>query len=174
MKGNATDWKSSLKRPSMPLSASSMLLGLWALILTMVNIMFGAYSPGKKILWSGFIFSGDSNTSNLDIVLGDLIFGIFALSLCIIGWFGMSKSVGGNDKLSDSIKSNFGIFLNYLFSIENGISRSVASWLILIGIIFYFSWSVLFNTWVDVGIYSVMIALVSSGIGIHILAAAES
>jgi len=63
MKGDAIEWKSSLKGPSMPLSVSAVAIGSWGIILSIVNLSIGAYSPGRKALWSGFILkSRDSNT----------------------------------------------------------------------------------------------------------------
>ena len=51
--------------------------------------------------------------------------------------------------------------------VMGGMVRIVASWMVLIGLAFYTIWSLMNTTWVDPGVYSVMIALVSLGIGLH-------
>ena len=45
----------------------------------------------------------------------------------------------------------------------------MASWMIVIGVMFYLSWSFINTTWVDPGVYAVMVILMSFGVGIHTL-----
>ena len=54
-----------------------------------------------------------------------------------------------------------------LISTDQDIVRTIASWIILSGIVYYFGWSLRETTWIDPGVYSVMIALVSVGLGLH-------
>ena len=46
--------------------------------------------------------------------------------------------------------------------------------MMLLGIVYYFGWSLRETTWVDPGVYSVMIALVSVGLGLHWIRDAEN
>ena len=173
MSDDALEWKASLSRPSMTLSRISVLLGMWTLILSAVNLTIGAYS-GKKALWSGFFLSGESNTNSSNIVIDDAIFLLIGLSLCYLGIMGIRKSMGENDRLLDSILSDLSSFTGNLFSTDNTLMRLVGSWLIVIGLLFYLLWSVLNETWVDPGVYSVMISMVSFGYGILIYIDSES
>jgi hypothetical protein len=61
-----------------------------------------------------------------------------------------------------------------LLSSKDGVARTLASWMILAGLAFYLVWSALNTTWVDPGVYSVTIALVAFGLGLHMLQASES
>ena len=175
MKGDAVDWNSSLRRPSMPLSLTATVLGTWAIILSIVNISIGAYSPGRKALWSGFITqSRESNTVNMGIVLDDLIFLGLGAFLCVVGVIGMRNSLGKRPKgdiepLIPFLQSRLSAFFNNLTTLESGLLSTLSSWLICIGIIFYFAWCISYNTWLDPGVYSVTISFVSFGIGLYVL-----
>jgi hypothetical protein len=175
MKGDAIEWKSSLKGPSMPLSVSAIAIGSWGIILSIVNIIIGAYSPGRKALWSGFILkSRDSNTTSFEMVIDDFIFLGLAVSLCIIGFLNIKKSVakrpkGDSEDISIFVQGKIKSFFNNLTTLEKGALKFISSWLISIGIIFYLVWSINYNTWIDPGVYSVMITFISFGIGIFIL-----
>jgi hypothetical protein len=54
-----------------------------------------------------------------------------------------------------------------LFSSQGGLGRTVASWMIVVGTGYYLVWSTLETTWVDPGVYSVMISFVMAGIGLN-------
>jgi len=51
------------------------------------------------------------------------------------------KSLGGGDELQ----------------------RTIAAWCLLLGLVFYFWYGILHTAWIDVGVYSVSIALVGFG-----------
>ncbi|MAK25951.1 MAG: hypothetical protein CMA02_01605, partial [Euryarchaeota archaeon] len=44
-----------------------------------------------------------------------------------------------------------------------GLNVTLGSWLMITGVIFYFSWSIMNNTWVDPGVYAVTIPLIGFG-----------
>ena len=75
------------------------MLGVWVITLTVINLVSGAYSPGFKVLWIGFI-SGEHGTSNIahdgvSVVLDDVVFGLLGIVLLALGSMGMSKAVEG-------------------------------------------------------------------------------
>ena len=87
------DWEESLSRPSQTMSTLAMVLGAWVILLTIVNIVIGAYSPGFKVMWIGFI-SGDSAASNVPhdgagVVLDDMVFALLGMALLALGSMGM-------------------------------------------------------------------------------------
>ena len=49
------EWMDALLRPSSTLSCGAIVIGMWMLLLTVVNITIGAYSPENKVLWIGFL-----------------------------------------------------------------------------------------------------------------------
>ncbi len=165
-----TDWKESLSRPSQTMSTLAMVLGAWVILLTLVNITIGAYSPGFKVMWIGFI-SGDVATSHVPhedagFVVDDIVFALLGVSLLALGAMGLKKCFeGGAMEWLRGLPN--GPVASSLMSSENGVRRTLASWMILMGVLFYLSWSLMNTTWVDPGVYAVMVILVSFGFGIH-------
>jgi hypothetical protein len=48
-----------------------------------------------------------------------------------------------------------------------GGQRTMAAWCLLLGLIFYFWFGINYSGWMDVGVYSVTIALVASGFALN-------
>ena len=170
------EWKGVLKSPSITMSVGSFLLGSWMAFLTLVNIISGAYSDGRKGNWMDFISNGPDTNSVHEIGLNfpdDLIFAIMSAALIGIGVMGISSS--REDGFSGWIS---GLpderIMKSLISPNLDIVRTIASWMMLLGIFYYFGWSLRETTWVDPGVYSVMIALVSVGLGLHWIRDAEN
>ena len=172
-----SEWGSALTRPSSTASSAAVLLGIWVLLLTVVNLFSGAYSSGIKVLWIGFI-TGDSASSNIahegfTVVADDIVFGLIGVVLLGLGAMGMGKAVeGGFSAWVSSIPK--GVIASSLFSPDEGFNRTIASWFIAFGVGFYLYWSLMNTTWVDPGVYAVMIVMVSFGFAIHTMADAES
>ena len=160
-----SEWKDALLSPSSTLSCGAILVGSWMLLLTIINIAIGAYSPGNKVLWIGFLSGGEVFSSSLDIVLDDAVFAILSLSIIGAGVVGMgsAREDGISGWISDLPKDRIVTS-----------ARTIASWMIISGSLYYLVWSALNTTWVDPGVYSVMIALVSMGVGIHWIKDSES
>ena len=170
------EWMEVLKSPSITMSVGSFLLGSWMAFLTLVNIISGVYSDGRKVNWMDFITNGPVTNSTHEIGLNfpdDLIVALSSAALIGIGVMGIGSSrddgFGGwisglpNERIMKS-----------LISPNLDIVRTIASWMMLLGIVYYFGWSLRETTWVDPGVYSVMIALVAVGLGLHWIRDAES
>lgn len=170
------EWMEVLRSPSITMSVGSFLLGSWMAFLTLVNIISGVYSDGRKVNWMDFITNGPVTNSAHEIGLtfpDDVIFIIISAALIGIGVMGIGSSredgFGGwisglpNERIMKS-----------LISPNLDIVRTIASWMMLLGIVYYFGWSLRETTWVDPGVYSVMIALVAVGLGLHWIRDAES
>tara|TARA_B100000945_G_C20416008_1_gene615191 strand:+ start:1367 stop:1903 length:537 start_codon:yes stop_codon:yes gene_type:complete len=162
------EWSESLLRSSSTLSVGSFVIGSWMVFLTVVNIVLGAYSEGRKVNWVDFFMNGDETNSahEIGIEIGDIAFGILSLIVILIGYLGIASSTEGGfgswiRNLPQDVK-----FVS-LFSSENGMERTLASWMVIFGGLFYFIWSILETTWVDPGVYSVTISLIAIGMGIH-------
>jgi len=172
-----SEWGSALTRPSSTASSAAILLGAWVLLLTIVNLFSGAYSSGIKVLWIGFI-TGDSAASNIahdgfEVAPDDIIFGLIGVALLVLGARGMGKAV--EDGFSAWVSGiPQGAIASSLFSPDGGFNRTIASWLIALGVGFYLYWSLMNTTWVDPGVYAVMIVMVSFGFAIHTMADSES
>ena len=168
-----SEWKDALLTPSITLSSGAILVGSWMLLLTIINITIGAYSPENKVLWIGFLGGGEAYSSSLDIVLDDAVFAILSLSIIGAGVVGMgsAREDGISGWISDLPKDRI---VTSVISTDGGVARTIASWMIISGSLYYLVWSALNTTWVDPGVYSVMIALVSMGVGIHWIKDSES
>ena len=178
-----TDWNEALTKPSSMISITALLLGLWVIILSIVNIIEGAYSPGYKVTWLSFLgFTEGANfvANDTGFIIDDAVFAIFGIILIGAGDYGMKKANtlvnGGNESSEGAISWILGLpnsyFMNNLIRGE-GVKQTMSSWLVVIGILFYIVWSIQNNTWVDPGVYSVMISLVAFGFALNISSKAE-
>jgi len=170
-----SEWMGALLRPSSAISAGGIIVGVWFVFLTILNIMVGAFAEGRKVLWIDFLTNGaDTNAEwEMGILVDDVLFGGIGFAILFAGVLGMNKVsedgvVGWIGGLTQDP------LLTSLLSTESGITRTLASWMILAGASFYLVWSALNTTWVDPGVYSVMIAFVSFGVGLHLLQGSES
>ena len=171
-----TDWNEALTRPSSTVSTAALMLGSWVILLSIVNLLEGAYSPGYKVTWIGFLgLGGDAFASNdTGLVMDDVIFAIFGLLLIGAGDYGLKKvNTDSEGAISWFIGLPKSDFMNNLIKGEKMIDV-VSSWLVVIGILFYVVWSIQYNTWVDPGVYSVMVSMVAFGFALHIWALAEN
>jgi|TARA_B110001454_G_scaffold62069_1_gene60455 hypothetical protein len=170
------DWSTALTRPSKTASSAMLALGSWVILLTIVNLVNGAYSPGFKVLWLGFLSNGalgDIYTAHdgVAIAVDDIVFGILGIAVTAMGVLGMKSAVeGGVAAWFKNLPSTFA----GLFSTEHGARKTLADWLIVVGIAFYLAWSVQNNTWVDPGVFAVMIVPVAFGVGLNLLDVAEA
>ena len=173
-----TDWNEALTKPSSMVSTAAVMVGIWVIILSIVNIFEGAYSPGYKVTWLGFLgLSGDAFVANdTGFVIDDAIFAIFGIALIGVGDYGMKKAntevdEGGNVSSKGAISWILDLpksdFVKNIIKAEN-VKGAVSSWLVIIGILFYIVWSIKNTTWVDPGVYSVMISFVAFGLALNI------
>ena len=170
------EWMGALMRPSSMLSAGSFFVGIWMAFLTIVNIAFGAYSNGRRVNWIDFLTNGDEVTSVHEVTLSlpdDIVFGLLSSLLIAAGVMGM------NAAREDGFRGWFSglprdrVFTS-IFSTEYGLGRTFASWMMVSGAAYYLLWSSLESTWVDPGVYSVMISLVMVGVGLNWIQDAKS
>ena len=166
-------WMESLTRPSKTLSASAILLGSWIGLLTVVNLTQGAYSEGRKVLWIKFLTGiKEASTTDMSFVADDAIFGVFGVAIFAAGVLGLNGShEGGFSSWMSGLPS---CIMSRLLTFDGGFKKMASSWLVASGVLFYTIWSVTESTWVDPGVYSVAIVLVSFGVGIGILSESES
>ena len=176
MSEGGQEWKEALMRPSSTLSAGSFIVGVWMAFLTIINIAVGAYSDGRKVNWIDFITNGENTSSTHEIALAfpdDILFGLLSSLLIGAGVLGMgaAREDGFGGWFSGLPQDRM---LTSLFSTKNGIGRTLASWMVLSGAGYYMVWSTIESTWVDPGVYSVMISFVMIGLGLNFIQDAAS
>ena len=162
-------WMEALMRPRGTLSVGSLLVGTWMAFLSIINIVFGAYSDGRRVNWIDFITNGDETNSVHELTISfpdDILFILLSSLFIAAGVFGIGSS------REDGFRGwFFGLprdrVFTSLISTEGGLGRSFASWMILVGAAYYLVWSSVESTWVDPGVYSVMISFVMAGVGLN-------
>ena len=159
----------SLLNPGQLISTWFFSLGIWILLLGILNLLVMAH-PSGKISWVGFLSFGKMGQILMTDeagqgfhVLGDGFFLGLGLVLLGIGAKGITSNVEGG--LAEWLKR---LVVNDLWPSmfspeEGGWRRTMSSWLLAIGFIFYFYWGIMYNNWVDPGTYAVSAALIGFG-----------
>ena len=163
--------KTSVSGPSPVWANFVVTLGLWGLLLAVLN-MFSAATPAQHVSWGGLLtFEATNPAFGVAIdgfhyePLGDTIF--MAACLAMIG-FGM-KAINETSGVSEWATS---LIVNDTWTAladpsVGGGQRTMAALCLLLGLIFYFWFGINYSGWMDVGVYSVTIALVASGFALN-------
>ena len=165
-----------IKSPSKGFSSIIFGLGIWGLILGVVNVLFGAVIAGeRKVVWAGYLTMGylwdEPYSEMIYRPYSDTVF----LGMAIVGflwgaWVLHQKVDGG---IQAWIK---GVFFNPIWtslvsgSEEGGMKMSGAAWCLLLGFGFYTYWCVVHWAWTDIGVYAVTAPLIAFGFGLRYLA----
>tara|TARA_B100000524_G_scaffold271510_1_gene149760 strand:+ start:2014 stop:2562 length:549 start_codon:yes stop_codon:yes gene_type:complete len=157
---------------NVPVYASAMVfIGVWGLVLAGLN-MFGMAHPTYHISWGGLLTFEATNAAFGEAkdgfhfeALGDTIF--IAACAGLIG-FG-SKIIGERRELGGWVK---GLIVNDTWPALNdpslgGGQRTFSAWCLLLGLGFYLYFGIAHQGWIDVGVYSVTIALMAAGFALN-------
>ena len=157
---------------NVPVYASAMVfLGVWGLVLVALN-MFSMAHPTYHVSWGGLLTFEATNAAFGDAkdgfhfeVLGDTIFIAACLGLIAFG----ARTVNQNGSMADWVK---GLLINDTWPALNdpslgGGQRTMAAWCLLLGLAFYLYFGISHSGWIDVGVYSVFIALMASGFALN-------
>ena len=145
-------------------------IGIFGIFLAVLNII-GMVHPTYHLSWGGlFTFETmnaafEPKSDGVQVVLSDFIFIGLCIALAglgirtfgndesgIAGWF---KSILVNDTWPALVDPDIG-----------GWNKLFGAWSVLLGIIFYFYYGIANTGWIDVGVYSVSIALIAFGLGL--------
>jgi hypothetical protein len=118
-------------------------------------LIFEAMNPAFGIAIDGFHYES----------LGDIIFIIACLAMA---GFGM-KTINELRGLSEWVKFMFvnDMWIALVDPSVGGGQRTMAAWCLLLGVVFYFWFGINHKGWMDVGVYSVTIALVAAGFALN-------
>lgn len=165
----------SILNPSRTISIWFFALGAWILLVGILNVLVMAHPTGK-ISWISFLSLGtfgqilDTETSNQGFsVLSDGAFLTMGLVLIGLGAKGINTHFEGG--MAAWLKNLFlnDYWLAMMNAEEGGWRKTFSSWLLAIGIIFYFYWGIAHTGWIDPGVYSVAAALIGFGIALSIM-----
>ena len=164
-----SSWKDEVTKPSRFLSVVSFCIGAWLAFVSLINVAFGAFAPGQKIEWLGFIDGSSlseaySAHSSISVGIGDVVALALSAILIVVGARGIESSSGMRSFLNSITRRT-----RQMMSSEGDLSLIVANWMVVGGIVFYVIWSTINTTWVDPGVYSVSIVMIASGLGIEAL-----
>ena len=158
-------------RPSVTLSKWYIAIGAWGLTLAILNMM-GQIHPSYRVSWGGlltFEALADAFGSKDDdpmFVVGDIVFIAACVALLGLGLRSINENVEGG--LAGFARS---LVLNdtwpALVGSEGGLMRAAGAWCLLLGFGFYIGYSVMYMTWIDLGVYSVSITLVAFGFALN-------
>ena len=157
--------------PSVTLSKWYIGIGTWGLVLAILN-MLGEIHPTYRVSWGGLLtFEALADAfGNKDgaptFVIGDIVFIAACLALLGLGLRSINSNVEGG--LAGFARS---LVLNdtwpALVGSEGGLMRAIGAWCLLLGFGFYIGYSVMYMTWIDVGVYSVSVTLVAFGFALN-------
>lgn len=155
-----------------PLYASVMVcVGLWGLVLAVLN-MFGMIHPTYHVSWGGLLTFEATNAAFGDArdgfhyeILGDTIFIAGCAGLIALG----SKTINQQQPVVDWFR---GLVINDTWTALNDTSvaggqRTMAAWCLLLGLAFYLYFGFANQGWIDIGVYSVTIALMAAGVALN-------
>ena len=161
---------SMLMNPSRSMANWYACLGMLGIFLAILNII-GYIHPNYHLSWGGlFTFEATNNafepkSTSLQFVLSDFIF----IGLCLM-ISGIGFRTIGNDE--SGIGGWFkGLIVNdtwpSLVDPDNGgWNKLFGAWSLLLGIVFYFFYGITYCGWIDIGVYSVSIALIAFGLAL--------
>ena len=155
-----------------PVYASVMVcVGLWGLLLAVLN-MVGMIHPNYHVSWGGLLTFETTNAAFGDAkdgfhyeVLGDTIFIAGCAGLIALG----TKIINQRQPVADWFR---GLVINDTWTALNDTSvaggqRTMAAWCLLLGLAFYLYFGLSNQGWIDVGVYSVTIALMAAGVALN-------
>ena len=175
------DW---LKSPSRGFSSMVFGLGLWGLVLGLVNLFCGAVVAGeRKVVWAGWLTMGwlwDEPYADFEGAsasfrpYSDTVFLAMAVLGVVWGAWGLHQRVEGG--FQAWIK---GVLLNPIWTSlvsgdeKGGMTMTAAAWCLVTGLFFYAYWAIVHWAWVDIGVYAVTSPILAFGFGLRYLALVE-
>ena len=156
-----------ISNPSMGLSKWYIAIGAWGLVLSLLNLI-GEIHPTYRVSWGGLLTFelladafGDKDTAAA-FVACDAVFMIGCGVLVALGLKSINESnEGGVASFFQSMVIND--TWPALVGGEGGMMRAIGAWCLLLGFGFYIAFSVMNQTWIDLGVYSVSVTLVAFG-----------
>ena len=164
-----------LTNPSKALANWYVGLGVWGLFLAILNIA-GVLHPTYRISWGGLLTfelwdSWQGTDQSFYVTPGDGIFMIICGTFSFLG----IRSLAGADSINDwamSLLKNDS-YKDLVGGDDNDWNKTIGSWCVVLGLGFYFSWGIMYTTWIDLGVYAVSVVLLASGLILRSLADLE-
>jgi hypothetical protein len=166
-----TDTTKKVDGPVPVYAPAMVFMGAWGVLLAVLN-MFSLALPNQRVSWGGLLTFETTNAAFGDAIdgfhfelLGDSIFLVACLAMIGYGLKTVSERSDVSTWLKGLLNNDTWPALNDL-SVGGG-QRTLAAWCLLAGIAFYFWFGIQHTGWMDVGVYSVTIALMGSGFALN-------
>ncbi|RJU92847.1 MAG: hypothetical protein DWC01_01260 [Candidatus Poseidoniales archaeon] len=147
------------------------ILGAWGLLLAVLN-MFSMAHPTQHISWGGLLTFEATNAAFGEArdgfhfeVLGDTVFMVLCVALLYFGFKPINDSGNTSSWFSGLVVNDTWTALGDM-NVGGG-QRTMAAWCLLLGFVFYFWFGIKHDGWIDVGVYSVSIALIATGFALN-------
>ena len=145
-------------------------LGMLGIFLAILNIL-GFIHPTYHLSWGGlFTFEATNSafgtkSDSPQFVLSDVVFIAFCSVITSIGFRTFSNDetgIGGWFK---------GLLINETWPAlvdpeVGGWNKLFGAWSLLLGFVFYFFYGIVYTGWIDIGVYSMSIALIAFGLAL--------
>ena len=164
-----SSWKGEVTKPSGFLSILSFCAGVWLSLVSVINILTGAFAPGQKIEWLGF-FSGStladaySEHTSISLNSGDIVAIALSILLIFLGTKGIQSTISMDSFVQSVIQRPV-----KMMDASGSMSQILSNWMVVGGFGLYIIWSMIYTTWVDPGIYSVCMVMILGGLGMEAL-----
>lgn len=166
-----TDTTKKVDGPVPVYAPAMVFMGAWGILLAVLN-MFSMALPNQRVSWGGLLTFETTNAAFGDAIdgfhfepLGDSIFLVACLAMIGYGLKTISERSDVSAWLKGLLNNDTWPALNDLT--VGGGQRTLAAWCLLSGLAFYFWFGIQHSGWMDVGVYSVTIALVGSGFALN-------
>ena len=146
-------------------------VGVWGLILAALN-MVGRIHPTYHVSWGG-LFTFEATNAAFGTAkdgfhfepMGDTVF----IAICVLMLTIGARSINERSDIAAWVR---GLFVNDTWPALNdpslgGGQRTASAWCLLLGLAFYLYFGIAHQGWIDVGVYSVSIALMAAGFGLN-------
>lgn len=170
----STSVVSMIMHPSRGLANWYVCIGMLGIFLAVLNIL-GLVHPTYHLSWGGlFTFEATNDafelkSDSIDVVLSDIVFIGLCTALLTMGF----RTIGSFD---DGVGGWFtALFVNDTWPALvdpdiGGWSKLMSAWCLLLGLVFYLYYGVMHTGWIDIGVYSVSVALIAFGFALKMAA----
>ena len=169
----------AITNPSKGVSQWFIALGLWGIMLAVLNIM-GLAHPTYHWSWGGLFTFETTNAafeikqeSGMQLVASDFIFIGLCAAIAGLGFKTIAGEEGGVGAWAKGLLVN-DTWPALADPSHKGWSMLFAAWCLLLGFAFYAYYGITYTGWTDPGVYSVSISLIAFGFALKALANAPA
>jgi len=161
---------SMLMNPSRGMANWYVSLGVLGIFLAILNIV-GCIHPNYHLSWGGLLTFEATNaafepkSSTAQFVLSDVVFIGLCGTISALGFRTITKDESGLEGWFKALLIN-DTWPALVDPEIGGWNKLFGAWSLLLGIVFYFFYGIVYIGWIDIGVYSVSIALIAFGLAL--------